>query len=69
MNNSENSGKFFLGYILYVFIPCAIAGGIGARIGVSCGTMEESLDYIPKYCYYFYQEDYLNSKLKGTKNE
>ena len=64
-----NPRKFFLGYLFYVFLPCMIAGSIGAMVSSSCGILEESVDKIPKYCYYIYQEEYLNSKLKGPKHE
>lgn len=69
MNKLTNAEKFLLGYLILVFIPCVIAGAISAKVGRSCGSMEETVDYMPSHCYYIYKEEYLNAKLKRVTYE
>lgn len=44
-------------YILFCFIPCVIAGGIGGQVSINCGIFDNRkiIEY-PWYCEYLYTD-------------
>ncbi len=54
----------FIKYIVYVFIPCVIAGFIGSQFAIKCGVYPENsnLTIIPDICHYLYEENALTNQ-------